>query len=153
MKGIIVDINRNKEFEAPVLTDIRTCWDKIKPGIQEILDNSPKLTYLPEDVYSECVNSRAMLFTSSIGFVVMHVETDPFTRDKTLVVWIGYVYTTGQNNWLDHIDWFETIALECGCKYLEARSDVPQLDHYFTSTGWELETKVFIREIDNGQQK
>ena len=150
MEERIVSINKNKEIIQPVLTDIRTCWVQVKKGIEEILSASPRLTYMAEDVYSECVNGRAMLFTSPLGFVVLVVDTDQFTNDKTLVVWAGYVYETGKNNWLDHIDWFEQVAIECGCRFIEAQSDVPELESYFTSTGWELETKIYIREIKNG---
>jgi hypothetical protein len=151
MTDTVTPINKNKEFIQPVVTDIRTCWEEVRAGIQSILDTSPSLTYMPEDVYSECVNGRSMLFTSPLGFVVLSVDTDPFTHDKTLVVWLGYVYETGQNNWLNHIEWFEQIATECGCRFLEARSDVKELESYFTSTGWELETRIYNREIKRGK--
>ena len=62
---------RRSTTELPVPTDIRQCWDTIKPGIVDILDNNPYLTYIPEDVYSECVNGRAFLYTSSVGFLVL----------------------------------------------------------------------------------
>ena len=151
MEEIVVPITKNKEIVQPVLTDIRTCWVQVKEGIEEILSANSHLTYMAEDVYSECVNDRAMLFTSPLGFVVLTIEVDPFTDAKTLVVWVGYVYETGKNNWLDHIDWFEQVAIECGCRFIEAQSDVPELESYFTSTGWELETKIYTREVPYGE--
>ena len=151
MEERIVSINKNKEIIQPVLTDIRTCWVQVKKGIEEILSASPRLTYMAEDVYSECVNDRAMLFTSPLGFVVLVVDTDQFTNDKTLVVWAGYVYETGKNNWLDHIDWFDNLAQHLGCRFIEAQSAVPELESYFTSTGWELETKIYTREVPYGE--
>ena len=46
---------RRSTTELPVFSNIRKCWDKVKPGIVEILKNNPTLTFIPEDVYSECV--------------------------------------------------------------------------------------------------
>ena len=71
MTDTVTPITKNKEFVQPVVTDIRTCWEEVREGIQNILDRSPSLTYMPEDVYSECVNGRSMLFTSPLGFVVL----------------------------------------------------------------------------------
>ena len=63
------------DFVKPVLTDIRSTWNTVKPGIKQILRDNPSLTFIPEDVYSECVNERAFLYTSSVGFLVLTVET------------------------------------------------------------------------------
>ena len=76
---------RRSTTELPKHADIRTCWDKVKPGIVDILKDNPLLTFIPEDVYSECVNERAFLYTSSVGFLVLTVEVDTFTKDKTLL--------------------------------------------------------------------
>lgn len=137
----------NKKFLEPELTDIRTCWEMVREGVSFILEEDPQLTFLAEDVYSECVNNRAMLFTSPIGFVVLTVEVDQFTQNKSLLVWIAYISEKGKHNWMDHAEWFEKIATACECKFIEARSSVPQLETYFLHTGWDLNTKVFIREV------
>ena len=63
MTDTVTPITKNKEFVQPVVTDIRTCWEEVRAGIQNILDRSPSLTYMPEDVYSECVNGRSMLLS------------------------------------------------------------------------------------------
>ena len=72
------------DFVKPVLTDIRSTWNTVKPGIKQILRDNPSLTFIPEDVYSECVNERAFLFTSPKGFLVFTIEIDRYTKDKTL---------------------------------------------------------------------
>ena len=149
-QDIVVSITKNNKFEEPQVSDIRTCWLKVKPGIEKILSENAHLTYMPEDVYSECVNGRAVLYTSPLGFVVLTIETDAFTRDKTLVVWVAYVYETGAHNWLTHIEWFEGVAKAFDCKVIEAQSAVPEFEEYFTSTGWQLETRIYIREVIDG---
>ena len=134
-------------FVTPEPTNIRDCWDMVKEGITSILKESPTLTYLPEDVYSECVNGRAHLFTSPLGFVILRVVNDSFTGDNTLLIWLAYVYKKGQHNWLTHVKWFEEVAKNADCKFLEARSTVPELEPYFLDSGWCLDTKIFIKDI------
>ena len=74
------------DFVKPVLTDIRSTWNIIKPGLESILEDNPSLTFIPEDVFSECVNERAFLFTSPVGFLVLTIEVDRYTKDKTLYI-------------------------------------------------------------------
>ena len=135
------------EFIEPKPTDIRSCWDKIRPGIVEILRENSFLTFIPEDVYSECVNERAFLYTSPVGFLVLTVEVDQFTKDKTLLLWIAYTYEKGRHEWLAHDEWFNDLAKEAGCKYLEARSRVPEMETYTKKIGWELDTRIYRKDI------
>jgi hypothetical protein len=134
-------------FVEPQPANIRECWGEVKEGLESILKEIPQLSFLPEDVYSECVNGRAHLFTSPIGFVILTTEIDQFTGEKTLLIWLAYVYEKGKHNWFSHVKWFEDLAKNAGCKYLEARSPIPQLEEYFTACGWSLDTKVFTREV------
>lgn len=145
MSSAVVSINT--EFVEPQLTDIREYWDTARKGISFILEQDPRLTYLPEDVYSECVNGRAVLFTSPIGFVVVNITVDQFTKAKTLVIWVAYVFDQGKSSWLDHVEWFERLARDNECAFIEAYSSIPQLEAYFLRTGWDLSTRVFVREV------
>ena len=135
-------------IEVPQPTDIRQCWEKIKPGIVEILKDNPFLTFIPEDVYSECVNERAFLYTSSVGFLVLSVEIDQFTKDKTLLLWIAYTYEKGGHEWAVHEKWFDNLAKSIGCKYLDARSRVPEMESYTKKIGWELDTRIYRKEVN-----
>ena len=139
---------RRSTTELPKHADIRTCWDKVKPGIVDILKDNPLLTFIPEDVYSECVNERAFLYTSSVGFLVLTVEVDTFTKDKTLLLWIAYTYSKGSGQWLDHEDWITKLAKGSECKYIEAQSHVPELEPYAISRGWNLDTRVYRRKVE-----
>ena len=135
------------DFIEPVLTDIRSTWNKVRPGIESILADNPDLTYIPEDVYSECVNERAFLYTSSVGFLILTMEVDRFTKDKTLLLWIAYTYNKGGHEWPAHEEWFNNLAKEIGCKYLEARSRVPEMETYTKKIGWELDTRIYRKDI------
>ena len=133
------------------MADIRLEWDNVRPGIEDILAGSPQLTFLPEDVYSECVNGRATLLTSPIGFLVLTSQIDTFTNDKTLLIWLAYTYVKGTNNWLDHVEWFESIARNLGCRFIEARSAVPKMEAYALRNGWSLDTRIYTREVPDGE--
>ena len=89
------------------------------------LKDNPNLTFIPEDVYSECVNERAFLFTSPTGFLVFTIEVDRYTKDKTLYMWLAYTYNIGGHQWIAHEQWIESVAKELDCKFIEAQSNVP----------------------------
>lgn len=138
---------RRSTTDLPVFADIRQHWNKIKPGIEEVLKENPYLTYIPEDVYSECVNERAFLYMSSVGFLILTIEVDQFTKDKTLLLWIAYTYKKGGHEWLAHEEWFNDLATSAGCTYLEARSRVPEMESYTKKIGWELDTRIYRKKI------
>ena len=139
---------RRSTTELPVFTDIRQCWDKIKPGIVEIIKENPYLTYIPEDVYSECVNENAYLFTSPKGFLVFTIEIDRYTKDKTLYMWIAYTYEKGGHEWLAHEEWIESVAKQLDCKFIEAQSNVPAFESYAVKNGWNLDTRIYRRKVE-----
>ena len=138
---------RRSTTELPLPADIRQCWDKIKPGLVEIIEENPLLTFIPEDVYSECVNERAFLFTSPTGFLVFTIEIDRYTKDKTLYMWIAYTYVKGGHQWSSHEEWIESVAKELNCKFIEAQSNVPGFESYAVENGWELDTRIYRRKV------
>jgi len=153
MENSVVSLqeHKEKEFVAPDIADIRMEWERVRPGIEKILADSPHLTFLPEDVYSECVNDRATLLTSPVGFLVLTTEADPFTRDRTLLIWLAYMYVKNTNSWLDHVEWFEGVARGLKCKFIEMRSTLPKMEAYALRNGWNLDARVFTREVKNEQ--
>ena len=132
----------------PQATDIRSCWPQVKKGIENILAQIPSLTFIPEDVYSECVNENAFLFTSPTGFLVLTLQLDKYTKDKTLYIWLAYTYTKGNHEWLGHEKWFEDMAKSLGCKYIEAQSAIPEMEPYATKRGWNIDARIFRRQVD-----
>ena len=142
------DTERRSTIELPVYTDIRKCWNVIKVGITDILKDNPNLTFIPEDVYSECVNERAFLFTSPKGFLVLTIEVDRYTKDKTLYMWLAYTYDIGGHQWIAHEQWMESVAKELDCKFIEAQSNVPGFESYAVANGWSLDTRVYRRKVE-----
>ena len=136
------------DFVEPVLTDIRSTWNTVKPGIKQILRDNPSLTFIPEDVYSECVNERVFLFTSPKGFLVLTIEVDRYTKDKTLYMWLAYTYDIGGHQWIAHEQWMESVAKELACKFIEAQSNVPGFESYAVANGWSLDTRVYRRKVE-----
>ena len=139
---------RRSTTELPVFSNIRECWNKVKPGIVEILKNNPTLTFIPEDVYSECVNENAYLFTSLKGFLIFTIEIDRYTKDKTLYMWIAYTYEKGGHEWLAHEEWIESVAKQLDCKFIEAQSNVPDFESYAVKNGWSLDTRIYRRKVE-----
>jgi len=135
-------------ISEPQLADIRSCWPQVKEGIENILTQIPALTFIPEDVYSECVNENAFLFTSPTGFLVLTIEIDKYTKHKTLYIWLAYTYTKGNHEWLGHEGWFENTARSLGCKYIEAQSAIPEMEPYAIKRGWNVDARIFRRQVD-----
>ena len=142
--------HKEKKFVSPKVADIRVEWDRVKPGLEKILADSPHLTFLPEDVYSDCVNGRATLLTSPAGFLVLTTETDEFTKDRTLLIWLAYTYIKSTNSWIEHVEWFEEIAQTLECKFIEMRSTLPKMEAYALRNGWNLDTRVYTRRGPDG---
>ena len=129
-----------------VPVDIRTCWEEVKPGIVEILKDRT-LSYRPEDVYAACVSEQAFLYKAAFGFVILTVEVDEFTKERTLFIWLGYTYEKGNNIWVQKRDWFSQLAKSIGCTYVAAHTKIKELESYFIKEGWELDTRIFRRKI------
>ena len=132
--------------DAPVIADIRKEWDWVKVGVKEILIDQPQLTYRPEDVYAECVNGNATLFVLGKNFAITTVYLDKYTDDKIFLGWL----TWGKNiqNAHKYVHFFEKIARDCGCVYMEGRTSIDRLGEYYLENDWKLETRVFRRKLE-----
>jgi len=138
---------RTAEYSDPVPIDVREVWETVLFGIVEILRDTPQLTFRPEDVYADLVEERSVLFMSKAGWMVLTIEKDQFTLERTLLIWLAYTYEKGGSNWATHHEWLNFVALNEGCSYIEARSAVPELEPYAIKNGWEVETRVYRREV------
>jgi hypothetical protein len=132
--------------DAPVIADIRKEWDWVKVGVKEILIDQPQLTYRPEDVYAECVNGNATLFVLGKNFAITTVYLDKYTDDKIFLGWL----TWGKNiqNAHRYVHFFEKVARDCGCVYMEGRTSIDRLGEYYLENDWKLETRVFRRKLE-----
>ena len=132
--------------DAPVVADIRKEWDWVKVGVKEILIDQPQLTYRPEDVYAECVSGNATLFVLGKNFAITTVYLDKYTDDKIFLGWL----TWGKNiqNAHRYVHFFEKVARDCGCVYMEGRTSIDRLGEYYLENDWKLETRVFRRKLE-----
>lgn len=138
-------------MSVPVVGNIRQEWDWVKIGIQEILDAQPQLTYRPEDVYAECINGTATLFIDEHkSFAVTTVEVDRFTGQNTFLIWLAWCSKKGlkrNSSIVMHTSFFEQVARDCRCSFLETKSPLDKLNEHFIKNGWDLNTRVFTRKL------
>ena len=132
--------------DTPVVADIRKEWDWVKTGVGEILLEQPQ-TYRAEDVYAECISGNATLFTLEKNFAVTTMYLDKFTDSKIFLMWLTWGKNI-QNASVNFIDFFEQVARDSGCVYLEGMTPIDRLGEYYLETGWRLDTRVFRRDLE-----
>jgi hypothetical protein len=132
--------------DTPVVADIRKEWDWVKTGVGEILLEQPQ-TYRAEDVYAECISGNATLFTLEKNFAVTTMYLDKFTDDKIFLMWLAWGKTI-QNASVNFIGFFEQVARDSGCAYIESMTSIDRLGEYHLENGWRLDTRVFRRDLE-----
>ena len=142
---------RGTPEDEPVLGDIREDWDRVRLGVEAILQAHPQLSFRPEDVYAEVVAGNALYWKAPEGFVVTTIEVDGFTSKKTLLVWLAYSHEQGQRNVLKYQGFFRKIATEIGVEALEVRTTVRQMEPILIDQGWEIDQIVYRYRLSNGQ--
>jgi len=122
--------------------NVREIWFYVKPKLEVILKKSPE-NWIPEDIYSECVNGRSMLWIGFLadkpfGFIVGQIQ-----ETNILHIWCGYC----DNNVSDKVKWtvVENIAKDLKVKKISFES---------WRKGWEKKAKSlgfaprkYIKEI------
>ena len=134
-------------FIEPKLADVRLCWEEIRGPICSILNEIPHCEVIPEDIYSECVNGRAELYMSPIGFMVLTIEVEPFSKTRSLLIWIAYVHETGKHNWVSYVTIANQLAKALDCAYIKAKSVVPEMEEYALANGWEIKERLYSIEV------
>lgn len=153
MEDYIVDVKQGniqgeKTLSDPVLKDIRDEWGWVKFALEDLKSQIPSITWRVEDVYAECLYGHALLYTAEEGFVITNVITDQYTKERTLHFWICWAEVLGGQNVIKYLPFFENVAKQLECKYLEVWTPVDQLEVYLKENGWSLDTRVFTRRID-----
>ena len=134
----------------PIFSDVRVEWDWIKPQIEAILKDQPELTYRSEDVYANCINGSARLVTlDGNKFAIIEVITDTFTYKKSLNIWIAGVTKEGKSGAtiLSYTGFFEKVARECECSYLECSTTKVSLGRLYSSIGMTLKLQTYVKEL------
>ena len=136
---------------TPFIGDIRREWDWVRVGIEEILDKQPQFTFRPEDVYAECINGTATLFIdTNNNFAVTTIETDRHTGKKTFLIWLAWCSSKGLKHYSFigmYVPFFEKVARDFQCSFLENRTSLQKLGEHYASTGWQLNTMIFTKEL------
>ena len=99
--------------------ELRNWWVFVRPGLEEILKKSPE-SWIPEDVYTDCMNGRSMLWVFSVddqavGFAVLEPKGD------ALHCWCG---------WANSVGYFES-AVKCVSEIAKAGGS-----RYVTFESW-----------------
>lgn len=136
--------------DEPVLGDIREDWDRVRVGIEAILQAHPQLSFRPEDVYAEVVAGKAAYWKAPEGFVVTSIEVDGFTSKKTLLIWLAWSEKRGHRNALKYQDFFKKVAVEIGAEAVEVRTTVRQMEDILVDHGWEIDQVVYRYRLSNG---
>jgi hypothetical protein len=133
--------------DNPVETPIEDNLDWVVPAIDEILSETPQLTFTAADVFLACAQNQATLWTTDEGLVVTTGETDIFTGKRTMLIWLAWAKERGNNLVDEHQEFFREQAKLGGFSKLEVRSAVPELKDYILSQGWQLDTIVYTRDV------
>ena len=136
--------------DEPVIGDIREDWDRVRVGVEAILQAHPQLPFRPEDVYAEVVAGHAIYWKAPEGFVVTSIEVDRFTPKKTLLIWLAWSEQQGQRNVLKYQDFFQKVAVEIGAEAVEVRTTVRQMEDILIDHGWEIDQVVYRYRLSNG---
>jgi hypothetical protein len=143
----VYEIVTEEKGGDPIYASIRDHWDWAKMGLEEIVAENPRLTYMPEDVYASCINGQAHFWMAPEGFVITSTEVDGFTGNRTFYIWIAWAKERGQSCVIKYYPFFEQVAKDAGYKKIEVRTAVSALEPYLISEGWTKETVVYTREL------
>lgn len=132
----------------PAPADIRKEWHWVKGGVEEILHLDPNLTFRPEDVYASCLSGESELWVHPDFFNVLTIEVDPYTGDKTLLLWLSWARNRGGANAVTHAKFYEQLARHAGCQRIETRSaQMPAVQYAVDKVGWEVKEIVFGKDL------
>jgi len=109
--------------------NLREVWDEVKPGLEEIKSAWPELsTWRLEDVYAAVLQEQAVIYTTEDGFAVCMLDTDEFTQQTDLCIWIAYAYEMSRGGMLNkYLPSFIEVARHLGCRGVTTISSHPAL--------------------------
>lgn len=127
----------------PTVTDIRTCWETIKPGL-EIIKRKCNADWRVEDVYAKCVSGAWTLFTAAgvDGFFICWRGDSAYKPEKNLE--IENAYYAGD---LDPFKVFEPMIIDLakknGCSAVQFKS--PRMG--YQKKGWKIADIIYRQEV------
>ena len=109
--------------------NIREVWDEIKPGLEELRQAWPELfNWRVEDVYAAVIAEQAVLYSVEDGFAICTLETDQYSGESALHIWIAYSYEPQRGGILTkYLPSFIEVARHLGCTTVTTASNHPAL--------------------------
>lgn len=136
-----------QQVNDPVVGDIREDWDKVRFGIEDLLQRNPHLNFRPEDVYAACVSKDALYWKTDECFVITTIETESFSGNQILFMWIVYSWVHKQDVSSKYIGFFKKAAKGIGISVIETRTNITSLGAKFVKTGWELDHMTYRLKV------
>lgn len=134
------------DLELPVLSNIKREWHWVRQGLEDILNGSPDIDEIPEDVYAACITGNAHLWCHSAGFVVTRFIEQG--EAKGLLMWHSWAKEMGGKRSIEFHNFFEQMALEHGCEYMETQTIHQALVHHFIDRlGYRVKTQILVKDI------
>ena len=140
------EIDMDGKPASLVVGDIRLEWDWVKKGVESILRSSSHLTFRPEDVYAACISKEAVLWISEEGFVVTTGQTDQFTGERSMFIWLAW-RKQGGDLISRYGGFLEQAALDAGFDALEAESHRAGMEKVLVKNGWEVQTVQYRKDL------
>lgn len=106
-------------MDDPVKTDIRQAWHWVGPLLTKLIEADPDIEALPEDVYADCKNGLATLWTTDGGFIITQKNRDRLSGRAKLNVWFAGSVSEGQGNLMRYMPFCERLAAYNQCPVLE----------------------------------
>lgn len=140
-----------ERLSDPVLADIKEYWHWVRPALEEIIDATPFMELIPEDVYWACKAEDAHLWVTDDGFLVTTVTHEVFTGVRSLLVWFAYARRRGGEEAITYISFFEQVARDIGAKYVETKTAHRNIADYLEQkVGWQLELITLKKDVSHG---
>lgn len=127
----------------PEITDIRSCWEQVRPGLEEIRRKCDA-EWRPEDVYAKCVAGEWTLFSEEgvDGFLILCKYTGEYRGDLRLFVECAY-YRGEEDPFAVYEPFVFELAGRIGARRVEFRS--PRLG--FRRKGWVVADVTYFKEV------
>ena len=129
--------------------DTKGAWPFVRKGL-EIVKAKTNAEWIPEDVYVHIRSGSASLFVATrwkrpVGFVIVTMTVNPFTGDKTAILWVCYTNERGVVDEL--LPQVEAMAWDAGCAVVSFQSPRRAWKRRLAGQGYELREYVFEKRL------
>lgn len=139
----------------PVNHDLHAVWNIVRPGIERVRIKA-KAPWIAEDVYTAVVTGRATMHVGYLdqqyaGVLVLAVNVDSFSKEKSLLVWALYTeHSLALSYGLEDV---YDIARRQGIYKIVFHSPRPGWERRMKSIGFEIKERIYeasVPRLDGG---